>query len=274
MLGPCALFSRSLPLLQTASGRRKGNVSTRKRVKEATLVSVLDRLKYLWALSSIQWIRLCCRTNVQNIPYRVFTSLERFYVIWKLHKKGNVLGVRSRRIAIKSAITLEWQGMPSAGGTAGATDSAEAPQGQFSWPWYKSSIYYQYGRVQVWRIQETWGLLRISPVLLISFERRFLWIKAEIRRSFITATVWEQCPRTHHKGATGRVRTGNQLFPVPNLCHWVTSRRTSQAAHTLKQLKHLDLGMSYIIWSRAGQGLSCACCWHNIWNQKRMLLEL
>ena len=42
-------------------------------------------------------------------------------------------------------------------------------------------------------------------------------LKAEVRSSFITTTVWEQCPRSHHKGATGRVRTGNQRYPV--LCH-------------------------------------------------------
>ena len=33
----------------------------------------------------------------------------------------------------------------------------------------------------------------------------------------MTTTVREQHPRSHHKGATGRVRTGNQRYPV--LCH-------------------------------------------------------
>ena len=41
--------------------------------------------------------------------------------------------------------------------------------------------------------------------------------ETEIRRSFITTTVREQRPRSHHKGATGRVRTGDQRYPV--LCH-------------------------------------------------------
>ena len=41
--------------------------------------------------------------------------------------------------------------------------------------------------------------------------------KAEVRSSFITTTVGEQNPRSHHKGATGRVRTGDRLHPV--LCH-------------------------------------------------------
>ena len=41
--------------------------------------------------------------------------------------------------------------------------------------------------------------------------------KAEVRRSFITTTVREQSPRSHHKGATSRVRNGDQWYPV--LCH-------------------------------------------------------
>ena len=43
-------------------------------------------------------------------------------------------------------------------------------------------------------------------------------LKAGVRRSFIAKTqVREQRPRSHHKSATGRVRTGNQRYPV--LCH-------------------------------------------------------
>ena len=38
--------------------------------------------------------------------------------------------------------------------------------------------------------------------------------KAEVRRSFISTTIREQRPKSHHKGATGRVRTE---YPV--LCH-------------------------------------------------------
>ena len=41
--------------------------------------------------------------------------------------------------------------------------------------------------------------------------------EAEVRSSFITTTVREQNPRSHHKGATGRVRTGDRRHPV--LCH-------------------------------------------------------
>ena len=39
-------------------------------------------------------------------------------------------------------------------------------------------------------------------------------VPAEGRRSFITTTVREQRPRSHLKGATGRVRTGDQRYPV------------------------------------------------------------
>ena len=46
-----------------------------------------------------------------------------------------------------------------------------------------------------------------------------MYCKAEFHRSFITTTVLEQRPRSHHKGATGRVRTWNQRYPV--LCHCV-----------------------------------------------------
>ena len=42
--------------------------------------------------------------------------------------------------------------------------------------------------------------------------------KAEARRSFITTTVREQRPRSHHKGTTGRVRTGDQRYPVLCRC--------------------------------------------------------
>ena len=41
--------------------------------------------------------------------------------------------------------------------------------------------------------------------------------KAEVRRGFNTTTVRDQSPRAHHKGATGRVRTGDQRYPA--LCH-------------------------------------------------------
>ena len=42
-------------------------------------------------------------------------------------------------------------------------------------------------------------------------------MQAEVRRNFITTTVREQSHRSHYKGATGRVLTGDQRYPV--LCH-------------------------------------------------------
>ena len=40
-------------------------------------------------------------------------------------------------------------------------------------------------------------------------------VKVEVRSSFVN--TWDQSPRLHHKGATGRVRTGDQQYPT--LCH-------------------------------------------------------
>ena len=49
--------------------------------------------------------------------------------------------------------------------------------------------------------------------LLLSFTFRTIKVRAAVRRSFITTTVRDE----YHKGATGRVRTGDQRLPV--LCH-------------------------------------------------------
>ena len=37
----------------------------------------------------------------------------------------------------------------------------------------------------------------------------------------VITTIRDRNPRSHHKGATGRVRTGDQLYPgmIPVLCH-------------------------------------------------------
>ena len=47
-------------------------------------------------------------------------------------------------------------------------------------------------------------------------QRRQLSREAEVRRSFVATTVREACPRPHHKGATGRVRTGDYLSLAPS----------------------------------------------------------
>ena len=53
--------------------------------------------------------------------------------------------------------------------------------------------------------------------MLINYDRDFHTLyRAEVRRSFIT-TLFGTNPRSHHKGATDRVRTGDQLLPV--LCY-------------------------------------------------------
>ena len=51
----------------------------------------------------------------------------------------------------------------------------------------------------------------------------YIFLKAEVRRSFVTTTVREQRPRPHHKCATGRVRTasGDQRYPVLGHCQFV-----------------------------------------------------
>ena len=38
--------------------------------------------------------------------------------------------------------------------------------------------------------------------------------EVQVRSSFLTTTVREQHPRSYYKGATGRVRTGDQRYPV------------------------------------------------------------
>ena len=55
-------------------------------------------------------------------------------------------------------------------------------------------------------------------MFLISRYHNITNLKAEVLCSFITMTLLEQNPRSHHKGATGRVQTGNQLYPVLGYC--------------------------------------------------------
>ena len=56
--------------------------------------------------------------------------------------------------------------------------------------------------------------------------------KAEVRSSFITTTVREE---SHHKGATGRVRTGDQRLPV--LCHCQLGQDISTAVKHISSRK-------------------------------------
>ena len=52
----------------------------------------------------------------------------------------------------------------------------------------------------------------------IHFRSEWASLKAEVRRSFITTTIREQRPRSHHKGAIGRVRTGDQRPLIRLVC--------------------------------------------------------
>ena len=69
----------------------------------------------------------------------------------------------------------------------------------------------------IWSI--IWWIIR-SIMIRFRFDPFKLNLKAEIRRSFITTTVREQNlnRRSHYKGATCRVRTGNRQYPVLCLC--------------------------------------------------------
>ena len=62
----------SLPRpVQTASGRREGNVWAHKRVEEADFG--LCGWQIEMSVGSLQWNRLCCRAAVQNIPKMGFS---------------------------------------------------------------------------------------------------------------------------------------------------------------------------------------------------------
>ena len=56
-----------------------------------------------------------------------------------------------------------------------------------------------------------------NPCLFTPSEAPWPGPEVEASCSFITTTVLEQRPRSHHMGTTGRVQTGDQLYPV--LCH-------------------------------------------------------
>ena len=54
--------------------------------------------------------------------------------------------------------------------------------------------------------------------LISNYSSLIIILKAEVCSSFIITTVRDQSPRSHHKGATSRVQTGNPLYPAL-LCH-------------------------------------------------------
>ena len=63
-------------------------------------------------------------------------------------------------------------------------------------------------------------------------------LRAEVRRSLaLLPRLFGKDPRSHHKGATGRVRTGNQRLPV--LCHHC------QLGQDIPDRGHVGLPASY-----------------------------
>ena len=103
--------------------------------------------------------------------------------------------------------------------------------------------------------------------------------KAKVRRSFIiTTTVTssrEQHPRSHHKGATARVRTGDQQYPV--LCNCQLGQDTDDTIQVSKvriirpekkyavapEMSHLHLDASVCIYMQK----ICKICRHEIHKQ-------
>ena len=103
--------------------------------------------------------------------------------------------------------------------------------------------------------------------------------KAKVRRSFIiTTTVTssrEQHPRSHHKGATARVRTGDQQYPV--LCNCQLGQDTDDTIQVSKvriirpekkyavapEMSHLHLYASVCIYMQK----ICKICRHEIHKQ-------
>ena len=61
---------------------------------------------------------------------------------------------------------------------------------------------------------------KCTCIHLLQNKNSYTWIHEHVGRRFAAALLprlFGTNPRSHHKGATGRVRTGDQLLPV--LCH-------------------------------------------------------
>ena len=56
-------------------------------------------------------------------------------------------------------------------------------------------------------------------------------LQVEVCSSFITTTVLEQCPRSHHKDTTGRVQTGDRQ-DIPTTTATATAAAAAAAAAT------------------------------------------
>ena len=127
---------------------------------------------YHWGVSWASWHILLYKRFLDDI-FMIWSGLSA--ELYRLQANFELVN----NPAIKSLITLEWQGMPSAGGTA---DPAV-----FDWTKHSrvdfldldiKAVYTTTpnGGVRVWRIQETWERLRVSPVLLTSLKERLSWM--------------------------------------------------------------------------------------------------
>ena len=94
--------------------------------------------------------------------------------------------------------------------------------------------------------------ISILPSMYVGEQRHWfyllrLWIcipvRAEVRSSFITTTVlFGMNPRSHHKGATGRVWTGDQLLPI--LCHCQLGQDINRSRMTSNREMGMQIGFT------------------------------
>ena len=88
-----------------------------------------------------------------------------------------------------------------------------------------------------------------APLAVWVSNSHTILLKVGVHCSFNTATIWEQNPRSHHKGATGRVRTGNQPYPVLCLCQLgqdIPQLSTRAPTLLLQQIPHSPIAATII----------------------------
>ena len=130
--------------------------------------------------------------------------LDNIFMIWSGSSTALYDFRTNLNPAIKSVITLEWQGMPSAGGAADlAVFDRDKHSGVVSRPRYKSREYYHNGGFRVWHTQ---ARLRVSPVrpISLSFKTRLSWM-AQSRNARAARTLrLEECRKFYgHLRARG-----------------------------------------------------------------------
>ena len=147
------------------------------------------------------------------------------------------------------------------------------------WPWHHSGIYLgQIGRASVLP-SRTW--IWVSKLLQrVTIGRRFA--------AALLPRLFGKNPRSHHKGATGRVRTGNYSYWTPTasssmpLPTWTRHRNTSSWTKLLSRwrkagssLFRLDmLHIQAMIWPTCATCLStCATCLRKVRNLIRSIIR-